>query len=494
MLLLSFLTAIVASGPPATAAASLLETRQSTPASAVCSNYNGTYRLTNITAPVRGLGTQPAGSQPWGLFLNDTAAAYRQNVTGFGAAVTDATVVNFNRLTNAQQTSLLNVLMTAGPSNSANFSLMRHTIGSSDLSATNYTYNDNNGARDPSLANFALGPNGTAMASLLARMRTSAPAMTLLGSAWSAPGWMKRNGVLTGNATNNNLLDRYLDPTEDNLADPYANYFVKYLQAYANAGAPVNAITIQNEPLYSTASYPSMYVYDYESAALIQNFVGPAITRATSPSLNTQIWGYDHNLDQPVYAQRVLDNAPSVNTIAWHCYSSQPWSVMSDFRANNTGVIQYMSECWTPSSQPWYNAAAFTLGPLQNWGSGAIAWNLASDVNNGPYIYGGCSSCQGLVTVRNDRTYTLNTAYYMMAQFSRYMPKGSRVVPLTGNGGNGNGDLQSIATVNPNGSRTVVILNTFANTVFMQMNTTSGTVWSGSLPPSSVVTWVLPRA
>lgn len=165
---------------------------------------------------------------------------------------------------------------------------------------------------------------------------------------------------------------------------------------------------------------------------------------------------------------------------------------MSDFKSNNTGVIQYMTECWTPASQPWYNAAAFTMGPLQNWGSGSIAWTLAADVNSGPHIYGGCSECQGLVTVNDDGTYTLNTAYYMMAQFSRYMPRGSIVVPVAGGGSNSNGSVESIATVNPNGSRTVVMLSKFTNSVFVQLNTTSGTVWSGSLPGQSVTTWVLP--
>ncbi|USW54651.1 Putative glycoside hydrolase family 30, glycosyl hydrolase, all-beta [Septoria linicola] len=491
MLLSTFaVSAVLAS----TSLASPLAVRQATTATAVCSNYNGTYKLTNITAPVRGSGTQPAGSIPVQLSLNDTTAAYRQTVTGFGAAVTDATVVNWARLTSAQRTLLMKVLMTADQPNSANFSLMRHTIGGSDMSATNYTYDDNNGKPDPQLANFTLGSNGTAMASLLAQMRTRAPAMTLLGSSWSAPGWMKRNGVLTGNASNNNLLDTYLNSSETDYSYAFANYFVKYIQAYAKAGAPINAVTLQNEPLNSDDSFATMYAYDYENALLIKNRLGPALANAGLSS--TSIWGYDHNLDQPSYPQSILDNAGQyVNTVAWHCYSTQPWSVMSDFKANNTGVTQYMSECWTPASQPWYNAAAFTIGPLQNWGSGSIAWTLAADVNNGPHIYGGCDQCQGLVTVNNDGTYTLNTAYYMMAQFSRYMPKGARVVLVAGGGTDSQGQtVTSVGTVNPDGSRTVAILSTAKSNVFIKLNTTSGTTWSGTVPPQSLVTWKLPKA
>ena len=101
------------------------------------------------------------------------------------------------------------------------------------------------------------------MAAMLAKMKSAAPAMTLLGSSFSAPGWMKRNGNLTGNTTNNNLQDTFLNSTETDYSYSWAQYFVKYIQAYQKAGAPISAVTIQNEPLYSSASYPSMYVYDY---------------------------------------------------------------------------------------------------------------------------------------------------------------------------------------------------------------------------------------
>lgn len=154
-----------------------------------------------------------------------------------------------------------------------------------------------------------------------------------------------------------------------------------------------------------------------------------------------------------------------------------------------------MTECWTPTSQPWYNAAAFTMGPLQNWASGAMAWNIAADQNNGPHIYNGCANCTGLVTIKSDGSgYTLNTAYYMMAQFSKYMPPGAKVLPVSGGGTNSNGQsVQSVASVNPDGTRTVVVLSTVTNSLYLTLNTTSGQTWTGTVPGQSVVTWVLPK-
>ncbi len=248
---------------------------------AFASNSAGTYKLSSVAAPVRGSGS-PGANSTWKLSVNDQASGHKQTIVGFGASVTDATVSVFNALPADKLSSLLNELMTdAG----ANFKLMRHTIASSDLSADPaYSYDDNGGAVDTSLSSFNLGGRGTAMARLLARMKALQPDLTVLGSAWSPPGWMKLNGVLLGTTVNNNLNHAY--------ASQYAQYFVKYLKAYQALGITVDAITIQNEPLNSQAGMPTVYIFADESGDLIQQNVGPALRSA---GLNTAIWAYDHN-------------------------------------------------------------------------------------------------------------------------------------------------------------------------------------------------------
>ena len=77
---------------------------------------------------------------------------------------------------------------------------MRHTIGSSDLSGTQYSYDDNGpsfneGEVDPNLANFDLGTHGTAMAQMIARKGQFKGDVFLFGSPWSYPGWMKNNDL-----------------------------------------------------------------------------------------------------------------------------------------------------------------------------------------------------------------------------------------------------------------------------------------------------------
>lgn len=238
----------------------------------------------------------------WKLSIDDTSSGHKQAITGFGAAVTDVTVTSFNTLSSSTLQQLLNELMT---SDGANFSLMRHTIGASDLSGDPvYTYDDNGNEADPSLSGFGLGDRGTAMAEMLATMKSLQSDLKVLGSPWSAPGWMKLNGVIDGNATDNNLNDGYLTSGgtgSTGYSSAFAQYFVKYIQAYEALGATVDAITIQNEPLNSQSGYPTMYVYDYESAQLIQKYIGPALADA---GLSTEIWAFDHNTGK----YPILDN------------------------------------------------------------------------------------------------------------------------------------------------------------------------------------------
>ncbi|KAI0129814.1 glycoside hydrolase family 30 protein [Xylariales sp. AK1849] len=454
-----------------------------TSAQAFISSSDRTYNLSSYDAPVSGAGT-PGDSSTWNLSIDDTETGHKQIVTGFGAAVTDATVAVINVLPDDLRTQLLKELVTA---DGADFSLLRHTIGASDMSAAPaYTYDDNSGNVDLTLAGFNLGDRGNAMAEMLAQMIALNPALTLLGSVWAPPAWMQLDQELEGTTVNNNLNHTYVDQ--------YAQYFVKYIEAFAAKGTQVDAITIQNEPLNSQSGYPTMYVYADESGALIQDNVGPALAAA---GLDTKIWAYDHNTDVPSYPQTVIDAASEyVDSVAWHCYATNnSWTVLTDFHTANPNVNQYMTECWTSSEYTdWDAASGFTIGPLQNWAAGAMAWTLGTDTEDGPFLDGGCSTCRGLVVVdTNALTYEFQVDYYMMAQYSKFIPVGATI--LNGSGSytyDGGSGIQSVASLNPDGTKTVVIENKFDNDVYVTLDTKGGEEWSGNVYANSVVTWILP--
>ncbi|CAJ2504656.1 Uu.00g120500.m01.CDS01 [Anthostomella pinea] len=460
-------------------------------AKAFCSSSDFTYKLSPISAPVSGAGGNSTGNatSTWSLTVDDTSAGHKQTVKGLGGAVTDATVTVMNALSADKRSQLIRELLT---SDGADFSMLRHSIAASDLSSPPaYTYDDSNGTADTSLSAFSLGDSGTAMAEMLAEMRSVQSDLTILGSAWSPPGWMKLNRMLVGNATDNNLDPQYYSQ--------YAQYFVKYLKAYAARDATIDAITIQNEPLNNQGGGQiSMYQAADEAGSVTQNYVGPALRAA---GFETEIWAYDHNTDQPAYPRTVIDTAGEyVQAAAWHCYATDlDWTVLTDFKNDYPDKAQYMTECWTAPSTPWYQSSSNTIGPLQNWAEGSMMWTLgtwteAADGTFGPYIPGGCNTCRGLFIVDKDAgTYEFTVDYYMLAQVSKFIPKGATILDGSGSHSyDGYSGIQSVASLNPDGTRTVVIENTFGNDVYVTVDTKSGETWSGTVPANSVVTWILP--
>ncbi|TRX90812.1 hypothetical protein FHL15_008216, partial [Xylaria flabelliformis] len=329
----SFLTLLAAS-QAALAAPSTFTLKDRASAAAYVTTSDLSHKLSPAAAPVQGNGT--GGSSTWSLSIDDTASGHKQTIIGFGGSVTDATVTVMNALSADKRTQLIKELLTQA---GADFSFLRHTIAASDLSAPPaYSYDDSNSQADPNLANFNLGDRGTAMAKMLATFRTVKSGLTILGSPWSAPGWMKLNRVLTGNANNNQL-----DP---NYYSQYAQYFVKYLQAFKANGATIDALTIQNEPLNNQGNgHVTMYQSADEATKVTQQYVGPALRAA---GFNLPIWAYDHNTDVPSYPRTVVNGAGTyVNAAAWHCYASNlDWTVLTSFHNDYPSKHQYMTECW----------------------------------------------------------------------------------------------------------------------------------------------------
>lgn len=194
-----------------------------------------------------------------------------------------------------------------------------------------------------------------------------------------------------------------------------------------------------------------------------------------------------------------------VQAAAWHCYAGnapENWTPLTRFHNEFPGKEQYMTECWTSvlsGGTDWVHSSSFALFPLQNWANGIIAWTLGTFTGGGPALSGGgnCHSCTGLVTVSADGSgYKKEIDYYMLGQFSRYIPKGAVVVDGTGSWlFDPNTGVESVATVNPDGTRTVVIQNRYNNDIWVRLATESESqTWNARVPARAVTTWILPKA
>jgi len=153
---------------------------------------NSTRQLAKGTPPVLLQNNQTTSiTNCSAIRRNVLVGAAQQEMLGFGAAWTDSAVDVFDTLeTDLRQQVMQDLFGQDGN----NMGFMRHTIGSSDLSANQYSYDDNGpgfnlGEPDPTLANFALGEYGTRMVEYLAMMGEVKGDVFLFGAPWSMPGW-----------------------------------------------------------------------------------------------------------------------------------------------------------------------------------------------------------------------------------------------------------------------------------------------------------------
>ncbi|KAK5107052.1 hypothetical protein LTR62_001902 [Meristemomyces frigidus] len=470
-------------------------------------NTNTTRQLAEGPAPVLTTSNDTSDCSERRVVVIDTSpSGAQQEMVGFGHSITDSTVSTFNSLEPEVFDQLMQDLF---GQNGNNMGFMRNTMGSSDLSGPQYSFDDNGpsfneGEPDLDLVNFSLGPYGTAMAEFIAKMGQYKGDVFLYSAPWSLPGWMKNNDLfiapivenydgsaypLLNNSFNINLIPQAID------------YYTKYIDAYKSYGVTVNGLSMANEPLNYQGGYPTMYLEGADEAALLNQGLGKALL-----DRGVLAMAYDHNTDQPAYPYRVLQGAPGlVRSVAWHCYANPPnYTVIQDILRAFPDAIQFMTECTsylpTVGTMSFQVAQSFML-PVQYGASGASMWVLGTDPDYGPHSpYGGCDGCEGSIIVNSTTTYTKTHDYFMVGQFSRFVRRGSinhRV--LQGIEGNGYvyGDQFYInAFQNPDLSWTVIFMNNLGNTddqeVALSFSTLGEQVWHGTIPAKSVVTWLLP--
>ena len=374
-----------------------------------------------------------------------------QQMIGFGAAMTDASAYLIqNRMSAADRESLLQDLF--GSENGIGMSFIRVPMGASDFSHRHYSYDDMPaGQNDSALAHFSIDVDRGEKLPLLRRAIAINPQLEVMASPWSPPAWMKT----TDNLVKGTLLPKYYDS--------FANYFVKFIQAYGAAGVPIHAISLQNEPNFEPDNYPGMRLDPAARARVIGRHLGPAFARA---GIKTQIWDWDHNWDLPQQPLDVLSDSIArgyVQGVAWHCYGGDV-SAQSTVHDAHPEKDAYFTECsggeWSPKfdeNLKW-TVNTLVIGSTRNWARGVLLWNLALDENHGPHL-GGCGNCRGIVTIDSKTgKYTKNAEYYALAHASKFVRPGAHRVASTSS----DSTLSSVAFQNIDGSKVVIVLNTAA--------------------------------
>jgi len=112
------------------------------------------------------------------------------------------------------------------------------------------------------------------------------------------------------------------------------------------------------------------------------------------------------------------------------------------------------------------------VGATRNWSRNVIEWNLASDSNFGPHTTGGCSTCQGAVTISGS-SFTRNVSYYIIAHASRFVKPGAVRIAS-----DASTVFPNVAFKNTDGSKVLIVLNNSANAASFNLEFNSKIVTS----------------
>ena len=421
------------------------------------------------------------GGNPSSLVITVDAAKQYQIIDGFGGSLTDSSAwLIWNELDSAQQQTLMQQLFS--PAAGIGISFLRQPMGASDFAVNgNYSYDDvPSGQTDSNLAQFSIHHDLPYIVPLLKEARTINPALKIVALPWSPPAWMKDSGTMNGGSMNTVYFPSL------------AQYFVKFLQAYQQQGILVDSISVQNEPLNSTSSYPSEALSAEQESDFIAGHLGPALSGA---GLNAvKIFGYEHNWDNTAYPETIL-SSPAASYVAgtsFHCYAGDVSAQVAVHDAYPSKDI-WFTECSGTVGSNFagdlvWNSQHLLIGATRNWARSISLWNLALDQNSGP-TNGGCPHCRGVVTIDTSTmpaTITFNVEYYVLGHLGKFVVPGARRLDSNTFGP---GSIEDVAFQNPDGSIVLLVLNSNSAATEFTVSWKTAT-FNYTLPPQSVATFM----
>jgi glucosylceramidase len=392
-----------------------------------------------------------------------------QEILGFGGAFTDAACYTFNQLAPPSRERLFHELF--HPSEMG-LSTGRICVGSSDYSTKLYSYDE--GDPDPDLTRFSIEHDREYILPMLREARKANPDLYLFSSPWSPPDWMKFSRSMLGGSMRN-----YYFPV-------YAKYYLKFLQEYAAAGVPVQALTSQNEvDTDQDGRMPAcIWPQEYE-IQFVSNHLGPLLESSGMP---TKIWILDHNYN---LWGRVVDSLEDekfrkyAKAVAWHGYYGTP-GMMTKVHDAFPDVEMHWTEGGPDYTDPayltdWCKWGGTFSDVLNNWCRSITSWNLALDEHGRPNI--GPFPCGGVVTIDSKtKEITRSGQYWAFAHYSRMIHRGARRFDSKSEAA----DLKNVAVENPDGQQVLIVTNPGpARTIELRLSNMSAPV---SLKPNSLTT------
>jgi len=456
----------------------------------------------------------------------------KQTIDGIGSSFTESSAFVLAHLDKDKR---LEVMENIFGINGANFSLARTHIGACDFTVEGrYSYADVAG--DTQLKSFDIAADKAGFKAaeypgikdeaydllpmikeaLAIKSKQRDSELRIVSSAWTAPAWMKdiQTWYIPGAPENNwqgtggSLIEKYIPV--------YADYLIKYLDAYQKEGVPIWGITPVNEPHGNNGQWESMNFTPESQREFIKHHLGPKLQDSAHAGVALMI--YDQNRDGLEHWTDVIfadpQTAPYVYGAAVHWYEStykvyedvfdrvhgkypdmaimhtegciddlgkdppagvtdpegfkeSDWFDNDAFWWNKTATDWAYSVTWEgvktedhPMYTPVHRYARNIIVSLDHWVTGWIDWNVVLDQDGGPNHVG--NFCGAPIMIDTASQYVYYTPiYHVLSQFSRTIRPQDKAVQTEILDASGvEEDLYSCATINDEGLLSVQLLNT----------------------------------
>ncbi len=393
---------------------------------------------------------QPFETQPC-VFIDPTHTF--QTMVGIGGAITDASAETYAKLSPEVRAQFVKAYFS---NEGIGYNLLRTNINSCDFSSGSYTYVKDN---DKELKSFDISHDEKYKIPLIKEAIRSAGSNTLLYvSPWSPPSWMKDNrNMLQGGK----LLPEF--------RDAWANYYVKFIQAYESRGIPVWGLSVQNEPMAKQTWESCIYTGE-EERDFIKNHLGPTLHRNGMAGKKLIAW--DHNRDLIYQRASTVLNDPEAAKYVWgigfHWYET--WTG-SDMQFDN---LRRVREAFPDKNLIFTEGCVekfgfdrifdWTLGErygksmIHDFNAGTAAWtdwNILLDEKGGPNHVGNFCFAPVHADTRTGKLLFTNS-YYYIGHFSKFIKPGAKRIISSAS----RDKLQTTAFVHQDGKIAVVVMNT----------------------------------
>lgn len=400
-----------------------------------------------------------------------------QSVVGIGGALTDASAETFYKLPKNKQQEILQAYYSTDKG--IGYTLGRTSIQSCDFSSGSYSYITEG---DTELKSFSIKHDEQYRIPFIKQVIAATNGkLNLFATPWSPPAFMKtNNNVLHGG----HLLPKY--------RQAWANFYVKFINAYEKEGIPIWGLSVENEPMATQSWESCVYTGDEERDFI--KVLGPTLQKAGYS--NKKLMAWDHNRDL-VYqrASTVLEDpeaAKYVWGIAYHWYET--WTggepqfvnverVHEAFPNTNIMFTEGCVERFDYSKiTDWALGERYGRSLVNDFNAGTTGWtdwNILLDEKGGPNHVGNFCYAPIIADTKTGELHYTNS-YYYLGHFSKFVrPGAKRIISSSSRSG-----LQTTAFINTDGKIAVVVLNLSDKKIDYNLSIAGNAAAASSLPHS----------